>query len=171
MEPITDFRGEYGWLSNFYRHPVAVPGWGRVCLTAEHAYQAAKARTWEQAQWVADAPTPQLAKSRGRQVELSDGWEARKRAVMLKILLAKFTRNWDNKLAQRLVATGDAVLVEGNTWGDTFWVAVRPGLRGFSPDLPAWRFGVKGPLDCGDDLLAGHNWLGRELMMVREVLT
>ncbi len=27
----------------------------------------------------------------------------------------------DNDLAQRLLATGDAELVEGNNWGDRFW--------------------------------------------------
>lgn len=44
-------------------------------------------------------------------------------------------------LREKLLATGDAELVEGNTWGDRFW-------------------GV-----CNG---VGQNWLGRLLMQVRD---
>jgi ribA/ribD-fused uncharacterized protein len=160
MEPITDFRGEHGWLSNFHRgHPFYLPGWQPLMPTAEHAYQACKARTGEGADWVLAAPTPQLAKSRGRQVDAYPDWDQVRKRVMLKILLAKFT---DEQLRSQLVATGDAVLVEGNTWGDTFWGAVPIGERQHG-NWPIWKPG-------GSVWLAGHNWLGRELMMVREVL-
>jgi len=37
---------------------------------------------------------------------------------MLEVLRRKFLHA---ELAQKLVATGDRYLVEGNTWGDTFW--------------------------------------------------
>jgi hypothetical protein len=35
------------------------------------------------------------------------------------LLMQKFTRH--PQLARELVGTGDAELVEGNTWGDEFW--------------------------------------------------
>jgi len=36
---------------------------------------------------------------------------------------AKFEQNPD--LAAKLIATGDEELVEGNTWGDTYWGVCR----------------------------------------------
>lgn len=60
---------------------------------------------------------------------------------MWEILRAKFKQH--PELAAMLIATGDAELVEGNTWGDTFW---------------------------GRDLATGHgeNHLGRLLMELRD---
>lgn len=160
---ITEFRGPHGFLSNFHRGtPFYLPGWRDLMPTAEHAYQACKARTGEQAHWVLDSSTPELAKSRGRQVDAHPDWELRKKTIMLKVLMAKFA---DDRMRTLLVATGDAVLIEGNTWGDTYWGAVQPGnLRRLSDreNLPQ--------LVNGNGVWYGHNWLGRELMMVREVL-
>ena len=34
-------------------------------------------------------------------------------------LKKKFTEHLD--LQERLLATGDAILIEGNTWNDTYW--------------------------------------------------
>ena len=39
--------------------------------------------------------------------------------VMYQVCKAKFLQNPD--LARKLVETGDAELVEGNTWGDKVW--------------------------------------------------
>jgi hypothetical protein len=38
---------------------------------------------------------------------------------MKELVRAKFTQHWD--LKQKLLETGDEELIEGNTWGDTFW--------------------------------------------------
>lgn len=46
---------------------------------------------------------------------LREEWED----VMRSVLCAKFTQN--PELMEALLATGDKVLCEGNTWGDTFW--------------------------------------------------
>jgi hypothetical protein len=37
---------------------------------------------------------------------------------MVDLLCQKFT---NSELRQKLLATEDAILIEGNTWGDTFW--------------------------------------------------
>jgi len=45
-------------------------------------------------------------------------WEAVKDDIMYRCVLAKFE---DPILRQRLLDTGDQELIEGNTWGDTYW--------------------------------------------------
>ena len=59
-------------------------------------------------------------------------WDERKDAVMEACVRSKFSL--DPVLASLLVATGDRMLVEGNTWGDKCWGMVR------SPhDVSAWE--------------------------------
>ena len=38
---------------------------------------------------------------------------------MKELLMAKFSQNED--LKKKLLDTGDATLIEGNTWGDKYW--------------------------------------------------
>ena len=69
---------------------------------------------------------------------------------MLDVVRAKFDQHPD--LAQKLLATGDEELVEGNDWGDIYWgvykghgknmlgkilMRVRAELRGENPDKVA----------------------------------
>jgi ribA/ribD-fused uncharacterized protein len=133
------FAGDHAFLSNF--HPSAVEWMGLPAATVEHAFQTAKTLDVEERQAIANAPTPGAAKRLGRAVVLRPGWEESKRAVMAALLLQKFTRHAE--LAKALLSTGNAELVEGNTWGDAFW-------------------GV-----CAG---RGHNELGRQLMAVRAML-
>lgn len=156
---ITSFTGPYRFLSNFSPHPVELP-WaeGLIFPTAEHAYQAAKVLNYDDMGKILDAPTPAAAKKAGRSLPLRRDWDRIKRRIMLEVLLAKFTES--SELAGHLIRTGQAVLIEGNNWGDTYWGAVEHG----SSALPFWHLG-------GDRILAGHNWLGRELMMVRDVIS
>ena len=64
-------------------------------------------------------------------------------AVMYKLVLIKFTTNPD--LMNKLISTGSEELIEGNTWGDTFW---------------GYDFNKR----------YGHNHLGKILMKVRQSL-
>ena len=82
---------------------------------------------------------PDQAKRLGRTVQLRGDWESVKEQIMYEICLAKFTQNKD--LGRMLVDTGDAELIEGNTWNDKCW-------------------GV-----CDGE---GENKLGKILMRVRE---
>jgi ribA/ribD-fused uncharacterized protein len=113
---IDRFSGEYAWLSNFWPSPVTVGG--RTYPTVEHAYQASKTTNEAQRRAVADAPTPGQAKRAGRHVTLREDWDGIRLGVMYKLVRQKFG---DAELARRLLATGDELLVEGNTWGDAFW--------------------------------------------------
>lgn len=113
---VNRFDGEYHFLSNFYRSPLVLDG--LFYDTVEHAYQAAKATDPEWAHIIRTAETPGKAKRLGKRCPCRGDWEAYKYLVMDACLEAKFS---DDVLRQRLLATGDAVLIEGNTWGDTYW--------------------------------------------------
>lgn len=114
-EPITSFSGEYRWLSNFA--PSLVVFDGVVYPTVENAYQAAK--TQQKYRDPFRHCTPGQAKRLGRTVDMRADWEQVKVAVMRELIEKKFMAN--TKHGNMLIATGDAELIEGNTWGDRFW--------------------------------------------------
>ena len=134
--PIDSFSGEFGWLSNFAPAPVVLDGVSYP--TTEHAYQAAKTMDPAERAAIRACETPGRAKRMGRKVTMCVNWEAVKEAVMLDLTRQKYAHP---HYRSRLLATGDREIVEGNTWGDTFW-------------------GV-----CKGE---GQNKLGRILMRVRE---
>ena len=133
---IDRFDGPYRFLSNFARLPDG--------STLEHYYQAEKTLSTRGALWVMTAATPAEAKKRGRQVPIRTDWEEVKNSVMLRLLRTKFAAEPTRSM---LLATGDAQLVEGNTWHDQYW----------------------GSCTCPMHArVAGENWLGKLLMQVRE---
>lgn len=115
-EQISRFKGDVFFLSNFYRAEVRMAG--LTFPTSEHAFQALKTDDLDQRAWVAAAPTPSIAKKRGRQITLVSDWEQVKVQVMAEVLREKFR---DPKLTDRLIATHPKQLVEGNDWHDQFW--------------------------------------------------
>lgn len=112
---ITSFSGEYAFLSNFYPTQIR---YGGIYPTAEHAYQAMKTLSLNERFKIAKLTTPGQVKRAGREVTLRPDWEDIKLRVMEEILYNKFH---NRELAKKLIATGGQVLVEGNTWGDTYW--------------------------------------------------
>lgn len=116
-QKIAEFQGEYRFLSNFY--PAEVIYEGTVYPTSEHAYQAAKTLDLNERRRIAGMPTPAEAKAAGRALRYRDDWEHVKFSVMEAVVRDKFMRHPD--LAAKLLASGDAVLEEGNTWGDRVW--------------------------------------------------
>ncbi len=117
---INRFDGRHEFLSNFWaQNPF---DWaGDSWRTAEHAFQAAKAKEPIDYFRIRDSATPGQAKRLGRKVKLVANWEKKRLGVMLDILKAKFSPEEQPDMAARLVGTGDAHLVEGNLWGDVFW--------------------------------------------------
>lgn len=116
MEEIREFQGEYRWLSNFWPAPIM---YNKILYpSAEHAYQASKTDNVMDKQHICTLTAGQ-AKRYARTLRLIDNWENIKVNVMREIVLLKFIMNKD--LRDKLLATGDATLIEGNTWGDTFW--------------------------------------------------
>ena len=135
---IASFSGQYRWLSNFA--PVDVIYGDYVYPSVEHAYQAAKATDEDGRFYVSTAATPGEAKRRGRRIVLRTDWDDIKLQVMYDLVQQKFQQE---PYREKLLATGDLLIVEGNTWGDTYWGCVN---------------GV------------GHNHLGQIIMAVREEL-
>lgn len=114
---ITSFTGEHRWLSNFWSVPILM-GEGVFAATAEHAYQALKATDIRGMLYVLSADTPASAKRRGREIQIRSDWDKVKDQIMALVLDHKFR---DPVLRQKLIDTGSAELIEGNTWGDTYW--------------------------------------------------
>ncbi|HEV3074622.1 MAG TPA: NADAR family protein [Thermoanaerobaculia bacterium] len=135
---IDSFRGAYRFLSNF--HPCRVALDGQMYRSVEHAYQAAKTMDRERRKEV-HRFTAGGAKRWGDALHKRPDWNAVKLDVMLDLLRQKFLG--DGCLAAQLLATGERALIEGNTWGDTYWGTCR---------------------GCG------KNHLGRLLMQVRSEL-
>jgi ribA/ribD-fused uncharacterized protein len=105
------------FLSNFY--PSEVEYDGVSYPTIEHAFQAAKSTDPLVREMVRAAGSPAEAKKRGRQLTLRADWDACRIDVMRELLAYKFAPG--SHLADRLIATGNQELVEGNWWGDRFW--------------------------------------------------
>ena len=116
MKVIDYFRGEYEFLSNFYLCDVEYDG--LVYKSSEAAFQSAK--TLDKVKRLDFLlMSPSKSKKEGKYLDLREDWEEVKAEIMLDVIWNKFMGNID--LARKLLATGDAELVEGNTWGDTYW--------------------------------------------------
>lgn len=113
---INEFRGQYYFLSNFYEAPVEYEG--IKYQNNEAAFQSAKVTDYDTRLQFANL-NPSQAKSKGRHVTLRHGWELIKDDIMYEVCKAKFEQNED--LKAKLLATEKEELVEGNTWGDTYW--------------------------------------------------
>ena len=116
MPPITEFSGPHRFLSNFWASPLRFGEW--TFPTAEHAYQASKSKNPTDWVTILRCPTPGAAKRMGRLIKAQKNWDKVRLENMREILEVKFADPW---LRQKLLETGDAELIEGNAWGDTFW--------------------------------------------------
>ena len=113
---IIEFEEKYAFLSNFYPSPFTHDG--IEYPTVEHFFQAAKTLDIQERKAIAAAKTPGLAKRMGRSVQLRPDWEKVK-AYYMELGLRRKIANKD--LAEKLLATGDEELIEGNWWHDNIW--------------------------------------------------
>jgi ribA/ribD-fused uncharacterized protein len=135
---INSFTGKYFFLSNFYERDVTYRG--ITYKNNEAAFQAQKTLDENVRKEFANL-NPSEAKKKGRSIKLRKDWEDVKYEVMYHVCFEKFVQNPD--LAKKLLATGNAHLEEGNTWGDKIWGTVNG---------------------------KGQNHLGKILMRIREEL-
>lgn len=117
MTKIDSFTGQWRFLSNFY--PSSFEASGYPWTTVEHYYQAMKSIDPKHREAVCLTETPGEAKRLGRHCELRPDWEEIKIRVMRAGLLMKFAPM--TVLTVLLLNTCDRYLIEGNTWGDSFW--------------------------------------------------
>ena len=134
---IKEFRDEFSFLSNFY--PVKIAYGSCTFDSVEAAFQAIKSKDWTVRKQF-EGLSPSAAKALGRRIALREDWKDIRLKVMEYLVREKFKNEF---LREKLLSTGDAVLVEGNYWNDKFW---------------------------GVDLRTnqGENHLGKILMKVRE---
>lgn len=144
VQKIDSFKGDFFFLSNFYERPVLYEG--LVYQNTEAAFQAAKCESIHDRKQFCTL-RPSQAKQLGRRVYLRPDWEGVKDQVMKDILQCKFSQSPHLKML--LLETGDALLVEGNTWHDNYW-----------GNCTCPR--------CQD--IQGRNQLGKTLMQIREEL-
>lgn len=137
MEQIDYFRGPYGFLSNF--HDCSIQYEGLWYKNAEAAFQSAKTDDVNERLPFMNY-SGREAKKEGRKVTLRSDWNNIRINVMYEICKAKFKDNYE--LRCKLSDTYPKQLIEGNTWGDTFWGCVSDGK--------------------------GSNFLGRILMIIRD---
>lgn len=136
---IRLFRGEYYFLSNFY--PVQLEYRGLIFKDSEAAFQSMKALDSSVREEFVPLSKGK-AKQHGKVIKMRPDWEKIKIAVMYDVVRAKFTQS--EYLKNKLLATGDAYLEEGNNHGDKTWGTV----NGY-----------------------GKNYLGKILMLVRKELS
>lgn len=144
-EPIILFRDEHRFLSNFWFVPGGVHYAWLIGPTVEHVFQALKTTDNHERSEILAVRRPGEAKKLGGQATLRPDWETVKLGVMARLQASKYAHP---EMAQLLLATGDAELVEGNHWCDTYW----------------------GRCTCTKHADEGQNWLGRILMVQRSAL-
>ena len=135
---INKFSGSTCWLSNFERIEFTYEG--IIWKSTEQAYQALKAKYTSDFLKIVNCNTPAQAKNLGQKVIIRPDWEQIKLRILYEVNLLKFS---NPRLKKLLLNTDNETLIEGNTWGDTFW-------------------GV-----CNSK---GRNELGKILMTIREEL-
>jgi len=115
---IDKFSEEYRFLSNFYPAIVKIAGF--TFPSVEHAYQAFKSNSKDIITKFCDPNmTAGQAKKLGKQLNIRKDWDDIKVELMYTLTRDKFTRHED--LKKKLLDTGIADLIEGNTWGDKIW--------------------------------------------------
>lgn len=114
--------------------------------TVEHAFQAMKSLDRSERLVIAALETPGRAKRAGRKVQLRRDWDEVSESAMRYLLRQKFRAGSEH--ARRLLATGDAEIVEWNAWHDNRW----------------------GRCTCERCGGKGQNRLGRALMAIRAEL-
>jgi len=115
---IDSFRKPYGWLSNFSKAEITFDG--ITYPTLEHAFQAAKTDNIEDKVKIAAIGNPVVVKRMGKKVKMREDWNVIRLDVMRMLVDLKFQ---DETLSEKLIETGDAMLVEGNHWHDNYWGA------------------------------------------------
>lgn len=116
FDDITEFQGDYRWLSNF--SPCEIYLDGEEYRSVEHAYMSAKSDSPDWKAYCRDTESPGLVKRESKRLSVKENWNTIKLDIMAKCLTQKFNQE---PYKSKLLATGERYIQEGNKWGDTFW--------------------------------------------------
>ncbi len=129
---ISEFRGKYHFLSNFYMLTVPLRWETLIYPSSEHLFVAYKTLNLEDRVWISMLEKPWMAKRaggkygyNGRKIKLRGEWTQEYNGapfrvhVMRHVLYLKYTTN--PQLIRNLCATHPKQLVEGNKWHDNDW--------------------------------------------------
>lgn len=141
---IKSFRGPYSFLSNFYCSPMTIDG--QVYHSVEGYFQSMKCINPDDQEITRKLRSPLHAKRYARCCPIRLDWDYVKQDVMYRALCVKFS---NPHLRERLLRTGTATLMEGNTWHDNYW----------------------GSCVCAKCGNSGRNELGKLLMQVRSEIS
>lgn len=115
-EIISEFSGDYFFLSNFYPCKLRING--TEFSSVEHYFQAMKCLDFFEYEKIRLLPTAKEARQMGRRINLRPDWNTIRDSVMEYGILVKFQIPI---LQNLLLTTQDKELVENNTWGDVYW--------------------------------------------------
>lgn len=134
---IDKFTGEYDFLSN--RFNCRFTWQGQKYCNAEAAFQSSKCTDTADRKFFSTCSADK-AVAKGNTLTPPADWEERRLEIMESVLRAKFEQN--PTLMDRLIATADRRLINGNSRHDTYW----------GVDLYTWQ---------------GENRLGKIIMDIR----
>ena len=106
----------YGFLSNMHECPVVYDG--IRYNSSEAAFQAQKTKNLEERKKISQM-NGSNSKRYIRTIPIRDDWDDVRLEIMEAVCRAKFDQN--PPLKELLIYTLGEELIEGNTWGDTFW--------------------------------------------------
>jgi ribA/ribD-fused uncharacterized protein len=113
---IESFSGEYRWLSNFVPCNVVLDG--VIYPSTENAYQASKTTVKEERIFFESCTSGQAKRHGAKHITLRKNWVISKLYYMEDFNRQKYDQEPFTSL---LLNTGNMMIVEGNTWGDTYW--------------------------------------------------
>lgn len=112
---ITQFVGEYDFLSNGYNHKITFNGLN--FLNAEAAFYAQKVKD-DRAKIKFTRLSGNKARAKAAQAQSIPDWEFQKDNIMIAVLRTKFS---DPELKQKLLDTYPSKLINTTTFRDTYW--------------------------------------------------
>jgi len=119
IRAIRSFQDEYFFLSNTY--PCEIEFMGDKYPSVEHAYQAAKVMDSNQEEIrikIRDSKTPRELRQLGNRCPLRNDWHKVRVGIMKELVAKKFKIP---EFKQKLLDTGEATLISGNSWNAIFW--------------------------------------------------
>ena len=147
---IENFGYPYKFLSNYYETRIRYDGF--IYQSSEAAFHAQKTDDLDE-KLKFSTLTPPEAKFKAKNMEIREDWDKIKDNIMYSIVYNKFKQRKD--IRDKLINTGNAILIAGNTYNDKYWgVSLKDGkglnklgliLEKVREQLGGWKRDYKEP--------------------------